>query len=176
MKALTAARLRELLTYDPSTGVFRWLPRAAEDGSSLHEINRWNTRYAHTVAGTLKPDGYMRIKVDGFPYSSHRLAFLYVTGAWPQFEVDHINGDRADNRWENLRDVTANTNQQNVRGARCTSRTGVLGVSRVTKGQGYLARISLGGKRVHLGCFPTQEAAHDAYLAAKRKLHEGCTL
>jgi len=97
-----------------------------------------------------------------------------MTGVWPEFEIDHKNTIKSDNHWKNLRDKTHAFNMQNQRKAQSNSKTGVQGVSPNRKG--FRARIGLGKKNHHLGTFPTQKEASAVYLAAKRKLHPGCTI
>ena len=158
---LTAERLREVLSYDPETGVFTWF---AARGSGK----------VGSVAGCLAKDGYRVIRIDRQRYLASRLVWLYTTGSWPKFEIDHKNGIRDDDRWVNLRDVTRSENQQNLRRALSNSTTGFLGVSRH---QGnFQAQIRLDGKSRYLGTFSTPEEAHAAYLNAKRGLHQTCTI
>ena len=121
----------------------------------------------------------MVIRVGGARHYAHRLAWLFATGEWPKETIDHINGDRGDNRIANLRDVPRRINCENQRKARSVNRVGLLGVSRATgnrPGKPYTAFIGVRGKSVGLGYFPTAELAHEAYLAAKRRLHEGCSI
>ena len=154
-------RLRELLDYDAETGRFVW--------------RQANKRVkAGTVAGYVGNDGYVRIRASGTRFLAHRLAWFYVHGTWPAGEIDHINGDRSDNRIANLRDVSRLTNRQNMRRAQADNRSGLLGVS-LTNNR-CKASIRSGGKNHHLGYFASPEAAHAAYVAAKRQTHEGCTL
>ena len=161
---LTAARLRELLHYNPDTGVFTWRfgrPKAA----------------AGAVAGCTKPDGYIVIGVDGFLYRAHRLAWLYMMGAWPSNYVDHINGTPSDNKWANLRDVRQETNLQNQRRATGKNKTsGLLGVCFHKRMNKWHAQIKVSGKQHTVGYFESPEEAGEAYLEAKRQLHPGCTI
>jgi hypothetical protein len=160
---LTAERLRELLAYDPETGVFSWRvnrPRAAQGAP----------------AGTADGRGYIRIGVDGGIYRAHRLAWLYMTGQWPEEEVDHKDGDKANNRWANLRDVPRAANQQNLRRPHKRGTSGALGVSAHKATGKWRARLWKDGKCKSLGLYDTQEAAHAAYVEAKRTEHQGCTL
>lgn len=163
---LTADRVRTLLHYDPDTGVF------------TNRVHRGSTARAGHPAGCRSiRDGYLRIRVDGVLYLSHRLAWLYAHGAWPRGEVDHRNGVRADNRLENLRDASSSMNSQNQRTARRDNKTtGLLGASYMVARQRYRASIFVEGKHVHLGLFATALEAHSAYLAAKRAHHPGCTI
>jgi HNH endonuclease len=114
---ITAERLRELLHYDPNTGEFRW--RMAKKGT-----------YAGAVAGRYNTDGdgYRQIGINRRLYKKHRLAWFYMTGAWPRHEIDHINGDRGDNRFCNLREATASENRRNMR-KRVNNTSGYKGVS-----------------------------------------------
>lgn len=155
-----STRLRELLNYNPATGVFTWRVKP-------------NRRIAiGSEAGCLDPAGYVRIRVDGKQTHAHRIAWCYVYGSWPVGDVDHINGQRTENHIANLRDVSRTVNNQNQRAARGSNP--YLGVSRMKKRWG--AWITNARKSQYLGTFDTPEEAHAAYLAAKRKLHEGCAI
>lgn len=161
---ITAAFLRELFHYDPETGVFTRLVTRPGKGARVGD-----------VAGTLKPSGYLTIWICGANHMAHRLAWLYVHGKWPDHEIDHIDGNRANNAIANLRDVTRSVNHENLRRARSDNAHGFLGVSPF-KGKWWKARITVNGKWQHLGTFRTPEEAHAAYLEAKRRLHVGCTI
>lgn len=161
---LTAQRLREVLTYDATTGYFYWKARLAQADRTGH------------IAGSVHPQGYVVIQIDNCPHKAHRLAWFYMNGVWPTGEIDHINGVRADNSISNLRDVSANINQQNQRKARTSSASGFLGVTWHKAAKKWAAQIGANKRKFHLGVFSTPEDAHAAYLAAKRRLHAGCTL
>lgn len=158
---ISAARLRELLDYDPETGIFRW------------RVDRGSVR-AGKIAGTPNGRGYLLIRVDGRLRRANRLAWLYVTGEHPSGEVDHENGVKHDNWFGNLRDVPLKVNRQNIRKAHITNASGVLGVSEL-RGR-HKAQLWVDGVNLHLGFFDTEAEAHSAYLEAKRRLHEGCTI
>jgi HNH endonuclease/AP2 domain len=149
-------RLREALSYDPSTGVFRWKIKCAQRVS------------IGDIAGSPNVNGYLLIMLDRVRYKAHRLAWFYVHGYWPPEEVDHINGIRSDNRFDNLRCVTRAINMTN-KGSYKNSTTGFKGVHFHKRGQRYIAHIQLNGKRRHLGSFLTAEDARLAYLAAARE-------
>lgn len=102
--------------------------------------------------------------------------WLIVHGTLPEDEIDHVNGIKDDNRMENLRTVDHQTNMQNLRKALSTNKLGLLGVQARCDGKKWCARIIANGAQHHLGSFDTPELAHEAYLAAKRRLHDGCTL
>ena len=107
---------------------------------------------------------------------AHRLAWALHTGSWPNGEIDHINGDESDNRLVNLRDTSKSVNQQNKRNPRSDNKSGFMGVC-WHKGAGkWRAQITVNGKVIYLGLYETTEAAHAAYLRAKRELHQGCTI
>ena len=159
---VTSSRLRELLSYDAHSGVFVLL---AQRGPAK----------AGSVAGSFK-DGYKEVMLDGRSYLAHRLAWFYMTGTWPTGQIDHINGDRSDNRISNLRDASPSVNQQNRRAAQCNSRSGLLGVTHYKRDDKWMASIRVNRKQHNLGLFATPELAHAAYIEAKRKMHDGCTL
>lgn len=156
---LTAERLRELLHYDPDTGIFTWVNDAGSGGRIK----------SGSIAGGRAKDGYVKIHVDGKQYLAHRLAWLYMTGSWPAADIDHRYGILDDNRWHEIRSVTHQHNLQNQRKARVDNRCGLLGVS-IYKGRPR-AKIKVNGKQVHLGYFKTPELAHSAYLEAKALFH-----
>ncbi len=159
---LTAERARELLHYDPETGRLSW-----------RTYRRSGIRAGQT-AGALNRNGYLRVSIARSLYAAHRLAWLIHYGEWPAGDVDHINGDRADNRISNLRVVTTRMNNENRRRAHSNSKTQMLGVS---PSQGaFQADICVNGRRIYLGRFSSAEAAHAAYLQAKRDMQPGCTI
>lgn len=162
---LTATRLRELLHYDSQTGVFTRLVRTS------------NRAPIGPVLLEPRGTGYLLICVDSEQYMAHRLAILYVQGEIPSLSearVDHINGVRSDNRYENLRLVSAKTNSQNMRKPHRDNKSGFLGVARNHKK--WSAYIRLDGKNKNVGSYDTPEEAHQAYLNAKRLSHLGCTI
>ena len=143
---------RSVLAYDPSTGKFTWLVK-----SSTHvEAGR--------IAGGIDGNGYILIKFQERAYKAHRLAWLFTHGGWPEGEIDHINGDRTDNRLANLRVVTREQNQANAKRRR-DNRSGFKGV-RLYKPGRWQARIVSGGRMKSLGYFDTPEAASAAYAQA----------
>ena len=159
---LTQERLKELLHYDPEIGVFTWI---GHRGSSI----------PGGIAGKAH-NGYLRFRIDKKTYAAHRLAWLYVTGANPRNQVDHINGIRNDNRFSNLRQATAAENKQNIRLALSTNTSGLLGAHFHKRRKKWTSSVMRDSVRVRLGYFSTPEEAHAAYLAAKRELHQFCTI
>jgi AP2 domain. len=156
---LTQERLKELLEYNPLTGEFSYRQRGYNNSTKPGQR-----------AGVSDGQGYLRIKLDGLRYRSHRLAWLYVHGEWPAQDIDHINGVRSDNRIANLRDVPRQANLQNAHN-RKPGRAGLAGVT--PRNGKFVAQILIGGKCRYLGRFSTAEMAHEAYLVAKRKYHDG---
>jgi len=151
--AKTFNRLREVLQYDPDTGIFTRL------------VSTSNSVRAGDVAGNIDPAGYRRIKIDGKTYHAHRLAFLYMTGIWPPHDIDHANMDRADNRWCNLRYASRSQNKANMR-ARQGNTSGSKGVCWKMSHRKWMATICIDGKRHHLGYRDTKEEAAALYAAA----------
>ena len=150
--------LKSLLHYDRASGVFRWL------NSSGGRARRGSE------AGCKRPDGYIKIRVNGRQFLAHRLAWLYEFGRMPDEIMDHINGDRSDNRIENLREASYSLNQQNKK-IMSINTSGFVGVSR-RSGSRWRAYITIDSKFISLGSFPTAEEASAAYLAAKRDHHK----
>ena len=164
---ITVERLREVIDYDHERGVFVRKVRLAQ----RHKVG---DRADYEVgSGGLK--GYCMIGIDSRAYLAHRLAWLYVHGEWPENDIDHINGCRNDNRISNLRDVTNSVNRQNMRKSRSDSKSGLLGAATHLPGV-FRARVQLKGRLYHIGVFDSAEKAHEAYVKAKRLLHEGCTI
>lgn len=161
-ETLTRSRLLEILHYDPLSGRFTWKARAS------HRC------VIGAEAGTLQKRGYRTIGIAGKRYPAHRLAWLYFHGCWPAGEIDHINGEHADNRIENLRDVPPRINKQNIRRPNRDNLSGFLGVS--PNGRRWAAQLDNGGKKIYIGTFDTPEEAHAAYVLAKRQIHPGFTL
>jgi hypothetical protein len=159
---LTQARLRELLSYNSENGNFTWLAST----SKRIKIN--------DIAGCLSPNNYILIRIDRKLYKAHRLVWFYVYGVWPANHIDHIDGNRSNNRICNLRDVDNAINSQNQKRARSDNKCGLLGVMK--NGSGFQAQIKVNGSSQYLGTFQTPEDAHEAYLSAKREHHKGCTI
>jgi len=160
--SLTQARLRSLINYDATSGLFTW---ACDHGRRFKK---------GTVAGCETHGGVILIGIDGRLYRAHRLAFLWMNGAWPGPEVDHKDHCPSNNTWANLRSGNKSFNMQNLIRSKSTNRSGFLGVSQ--QGLRWFAKIYANGKKISLGGFGDPVTAHKAYVDAKRKLHQGGVL
>jgi hypothetical protein len=150
--------LKELLDYNPKTGLFHWI------------VARPKVKVG-AIAGSFRHrKGYVIIEIYSQGYAAHRLAWFYMTSNWPIDQIDHINGNRSDNRFENLREANASQNRWNRKGA---NKTGFKGVRKHPwlKYKPYEAQIQINGKVTSLGCFPTAEEAHEEYKKAAIKYH-----
>jgi len=158
-------RLKEMLSYDASTGVFTWIktPCANQPEFIGRQAGDALSRYADGSAR------YVSIVIDQQRYAAHRLAWFYVHGRWPG-SIDHINRDRRDNRLANLRECTHAQNMQNT-GINKRNTSGFVGAQWNRQRQRWAATIVANGIRRHLGLFDTAKEAGAAYLAAKRKYH-----
>jgi HNH endonuclease/AP2 domain len=157
---ITQERLKELVSYNPDTGKFTRIIKRTNGKS-----NGWPDK-----------NGYLYLMVDGKNYAYHRLIWLYVHGKFPNNEIDHINGNKADNRIANLRDVTRTQNMQNEIKVRKSSSSGFMGVRFRKDRNTWTATIRVNGKQKRLGVFATPQEAEAAYIAAKRIYHDGFTL
>jgi hypothetical protein len=156
VEVIDAKTLRELLDYDPATGIFRWL------------MDRDNGKIkAGDIAGSYDK-GYVRIEINGRKYRAHRLAWLYMTGEWPVGEIDHINRIRDDNRWCNLRDTPHAIGMRN-RSLYKNNTSRCVGVYRHRSNGRFYAYITVNGRQIHLGSFPTFEQAVVARFAAEQR-------
>ncbi len=152
--ALTQSRLKEMLLYDPITGLFYW--RFARRGIR-----------AGQKAGCDNSHGYAVISVDNTLHGAHRLAWLYMTGAMPKEHIDHINGDRGDNRWKNLREATLKENNRS-RNSNSNNKSGYRGVCFDKVRNKWKAQITVDRKTKLIGRFDTPEQASEAYKNAAK--------
>jgi len=166
--------LRDLLHYEPDTGKLFWKKRSQsmfEDSekSAVHKCRIWNSRYAFKEAFTaLSSFGYLRGSIFNRHYVAHRVIWAIHTEKWPDHEIDHINGNRSDNRIKNLRAVTRSENQKNVKRPE-NNTSGIIGVSWHSRTRTWRARIGLGGKSKTIGYFLSIEDARLARKAAEKK-------
>lgn len=146
---LTQSEVREILSYDASTGRFSW--KSSGRGRKAGQ------------AGAIGGNGYRQITVRGRKYQAHRLVFLYETGRFPCGDVDHINGNRDDNRLANLRSASRSLNMQNQHVIQARSKSGVRGVCWHKAARKWAARIGTS----YLGLFDTIDAAASARRQAE---------
>ena len=151
---VTQQEIRTLMVYNAATGEATWVR------------GKWK---GHKV-GTPLPSGYVQVRVKGRSYQLHRVIWLWMTGEWPVAQVDHKDGDRANNRWDNLRLATHTQNQWNT-GTRSDNSSGFKGVTRPRGRTKWHAYINESGRRKFLGSYPTAEEANQAAIAARQVAH-----
>lgn len=149
--------LKKMLRYEPDTGLLYWTDAAHKSVKGK-------------VAGTPNR-GYVLVMFKGQFFKAHRLAWLLTHGDWPKQSIDHIDGDKSNNRINNLRDVDGVTNEQNKDQARADSKSGLIGASPYRNR--WKSQIRVDGAVKYLGVFDTAEMAHQAYLQAKKQHHPG---
>jgi len=163
-----AAYARECVRYNPLTGEFFWIRRPRAHFPDQGSYNSWNTIHPGKPAGTIKADGYVRLRIQREHYTAHRLAWLLEYGEPVPSEIDHINGGPGDNRLLNLRAARREGNTANARKPR-NNTSGVKGV-KLQEGR-YIARIIHQGRYIHIGCFNTLEEAAAARRGLAEQLH-----
>ncbi|NDE62306.1 MAG: HNH endonuclease [Cyclobacteriaceae bacterium] len=154
---ITHENLKAILNYNSLTGVFTW-------ASPRPKIR------VGQKAGYLHKSGYFHIEIKGKYYAAHRLAWFYMTGKWPKDQIDHINRNKTDNRFENLRECS---NGQNRANSKTANKHGLKGISYkkwMTK-KPWQAQITHKKRVIYLGCFASAEEAHSAYCSASEKLN-----
>lgn len=157
----SAEIIRSKLNYDPLTGEFTW--------------KNCSSRFEGKVAGTVHPmrgsqGGYVYIQLSGKLYRAHRLAWMYMTGEEPKHLVDHVNGKRSDNRWDNLRSATSSENHMNS-GLQSNNTSGVKGVFFDEARNKWKAEIHVDYTKVHVGRFDSFEEAVTALKVRREELH-----
>lgn len=171
---ITPELCRQLLRYEPETGKLFWLPRPLALFSDTRSFRTWNSRFADAEAFINQAaNGYRQGTLSGVVCLAHRVAWAIHHGAWPNGQIDHINGERDDNRMSNLRDVSRSINQRNrTRNPRNSS--GANGVYLDRRRGLWVAEINIDGGRAYLGSFLDIDDARAARCKAER-LH-GYTL
>lgn len=154
---LTQDRLKEELTYDPSTGIFMWLK--ARPG-----------RFLNRPAGSSSEGDYVRIRFDGKLQLAHKLAWLYMTGEWPTNDIDHVDLDRQNNRFSNLREATRSENMRNTK-PRSDNKSGFKGVSWCKSKKKWQTHVTHLGQQKWLGWFDSKEAAAAKYVEFAAAAH-----
>lgn len=173
MKELPIELLRRLLRYEASTGHLYWLERTPDlfNGGAFHtaqhDANLWNAKHAGKRAfNRQRPDGYFVGCVLNLKFRASRIAWALHYGQWPKGFVDHIDGNPANNRITNLRDVTPAGNNKNMK-VNARSGSGIGGVGFHAASGKWRARITVDGRERYLGIFDTQEEAITARRAAE---------
>ena len=157
-RSVTQSDIKSKLSYDPITGLFRW-------------INSKSTNIANgSIAGSLNPNGYIYIGLYRHKYRAHRLAWIYMTGKEPENQIDHINGVRSDNRFSNLR-LASNLKNTRNRGINSNNKSGYRGVSWSSSANKWVAHGMAKGKRKNLGYFETAELASQAFEKYAKQNH-----
>lgn len=159
---ITQDRLKELLHYDPDTGIF------------TRKVSLSNRSRVGKPIGSITPKGYLIACVDSKTYTLHRLAWLYAYGTLPELGIDHRNEIKSDNRILNLRVATRSENAQNISSPRSSNTSGFVGVCKHRNK--WQANIWINKKQIRLGLFRTPEEANKAYLLAKKEYHPFQTL
>jgi hypothetical protein len=154
---ITHEQVLKALDYDPETGIFFW------------KVSRCGVRKG-SVAGCKNKEGYWKIGIGGTVVLAHRLAFFYMTGAWPDKDIDHKNCDKLDNRWNNIREATRAQNVCNT-GLKANNTSGYKGVIWSAVHNKYVARITVKKIRKTIGYFSNIEDAAQAYKNASTMLH-----
>ena len=155
---ITQAELKEILHYDPETGIFRWRYSVAR------KVKPWD------VAGTTTFAKYCHIKINGKNCKAHRVAWLYMTCEWPVEQIDHKDGVKSNNSWKNLRLATNKQNMEN-QSLRKNNTSGCGGVTWRPDAKKWRARIGHGYNRIHVGYFETFEQASSAIVAKKAEIY-----
>ena len=163
--------LRQILRYEPESGRMYWRHRSTELFADEAQGRAWNARTANKEAFTsVANSGYKQGKILGVVYLAHRVAWAMAHGVWPTGEIDHVNGNRTDNRASNLRQASRAENCRNA-GISVRNSSGLKGVSWDSQTGKWRAQIRTGSSSTSLGRFSTPEEAHAAYCAAAQKHH-----
>jgi hypothetical protein len=155
---ITQEELKQNFHYDELTGIFTYKKNIA-------------SKKVGDVAGNVNSKGYIRIGINYATHKAHRLAWLYMTGSFPQYQVDHINGNKEDNRWCNLREATNAENQCN-KSLSIRNKSGLKGVSWDKKANKWRAQSTLNNIKKYLGMFESKESAYKSYVDFSRNHHK----
>lgn len=156
---ITQSELKQILDYNPDTGIFTW------------KINKGGKAKCGTIANSIDSKGYIRIQINNKRNSAHRLAWLYIYGSFPNNMIDHINGNKIDNRIYNLREATVNENQYN-RKVPINNTSGIKGVYFDKSRNKWVAELKCNSKKIHIGRFNDIELAQIAINEARNKYHK----
>lgn len=163
-------RLNQLFRYNEKTGEIWHRARRPEEFTSERAWRLWSVRYVNRIATSNHKAGYLTVRVGPRNHLAHRVAYKIWFGVEPPSVLDHINGDKADNRIANIRPASKVTNGFN-RGPDRDSRTGYKNVTYVRRANRYTSCFTAHGVRYYVGCFRTAEEAYEAYVAKAKKIH-----
>lgn len=174
-KRIPVEHLRECLEYNPDTGILTWRRRPRDHFETDWGFRVSNSRFAGKVAGWSSRNDYSDVRITHqgkhILVKAHRVCWALWHGEWPSSLIDHVNGIRSDNRLVNLRACTRSQNMENLRGAHRRNKCGLIGVYFDKRSGMWVSSIQANGKKHWVGSFGTAEEAHQAYLAAKARLH-----
>lgn len=173
---VSISMLHELFAYCPISGTLTWKIRPLHHFIGLSNWKAANARCAGKAAGSLNGQGYLTVHIGGKNILAHRVIFAMNHGYWPSLIIDHVDGDRTNNRITNLREITNRQNVENQRAPSKNNTSGYLGVHFDKRRRKFVASIKIDRKAKFLGHFLDPQKAYEAYLAAKRELHSGCTI
>jgi hypothetical protein len=169
---LTQELLKQLIDYNPDTGVFVWKERPLSMLEKQSYCNTWNTRFANKQAGRLtnvkKGFTFRRICIFNKEYQGHHIAFLYMTGKYPEHDIDCIDGDYTNLEFKNIRECTRQ--DTTFKAIKSSGKNKLIGSSFKKDRNKYRSQIDVNGKSISLGHFDTEEQAHNAYVEAKRQI------
>lgn len=166
--AIDQKKALRLFSYDPETGSLSWKQRPRSDFKSLRAEKAWNAKYAGKEAGYIDRNGYRTVAIDNRHYFAHRLIWLMVHGQWPD-QIDHIEGNRADNRLHMIREVNETENKRNMAAPR-TNTSGCVGVIWRKNRRRWQAGIVVANKLKYLGNFKSKTDAIACRKQAERDL------
>ena len=171
MKTIPINSIHDALRYDPNSGLFFWKPRDESRFASKRAFAIFNSRFLGKRAGSVNPSlGYVTIHLDGAIYYAHRVAWALYHGEQPERFIDHVNGDRADNRIANLRITDRRGNATN-RGLSTLNTSGHIGVHWAKNRLKWQATIrDISGTNKHIGYYDAKEDAVDARREAERSM------
>lgn len=161
---ISAEEVRKLLDYDPNSGVLAWKYRPNLRGRA----KTWNKRYAGAMITSVNGHGYVQLSIYKRKYEAHRIAWLWFYGKMPSKGIDHINGNKTDNRIANLREASVAQNQWNRRKPK---KFGLRGAIFHALAGRWTSHIMINGISIYLGLFNTELEAHTAYKNASTKYH-----
>ena len=170
---ITPELLRKILRYNPETGKLFWLKRTAdmfESGklSAQHRCNVWNGNYAGKEAFSINGKGYIDGKIFNISFNAHRVAWALFYGEWPKEQIDHIDGNRTNNKISNLRAVSQAENSKNVKLTEANT-SGTVGVYWYKRKNKWCAEIVCDYKKIRLGYFDEIQDAIAARKQAEKK-------